>query len=123
MGAAINRFFAFDDEANSTKFIDSVRAAADRMDHHPDIATSPDPIPDNSPLRYVAISCSTHRPPGLSMKDVRLARKIDELAESFSYMAMNADAKESTLGAIRRDLVRKLRNQRDGNLSLNMDGT
>lgn len=113
-GSAINRFFAFDSEANANKFVDSVRTAADEMDHHPDIATSASRIQDTNAMRYVAISCSTHRPPGLSMRDVRLARKIDELAEPFNHTAINQDEPESFLEAMRRNLSCELQSQRGG---------
>jgi 4a-hydroxytetrahydrobiopterin dehydratase len=122
-GDTIIRFFAFDTEADAASFIDSVLKVADEMDHHPEIATIADPIHDTSPLRYVAISCSTHRPPGLSMRDVRLARKIDEIAESFNYMARSKDARRSVLGTIRRQLAEKLRNQRGGDESSTEPGT
>ena len=122
-GDTIIRFFAFDTEADATRFVDSVLKVADEMNHHPEIATIADPIHDTSPLRYVAISCSTHRPPGLSMRDVRLARKIDELAESFNYMARSKDARRSVLGTIRRQLAEKLRNQRGGDESSTNPGT
>lgn len=121
-GDTIIRFFAFDTEADAARFVESVLKAADEMDHHPEIATIADPIHDTSPLRYVAISCSTHRPPGLSMRDVRLARKIDELAESFNYMARSRDARRSVLRAIRRQLAEKLRNQRGGDKSSTKPG-
>jgi 4a-hydroxytetrahydrobiopterin dehydratase len=122
-GDTIIRFFAFDTEADAARFVDSVRKVADEMDHHPEIVTIADPIHDTSPLRYVAISCSTHRPPGLSMRDVRLARKIDELAESFNYMARSKDARRSVLRAIRRQLAEKLRNRRGGDESSTKPGT
>lgn len=111
-GAAITRFFAFDNEADATKFVDIVRSAADEMDHHPAITTGAEKE-GSTPVKYVAISCSTHRPPGLSMRDVRLARKIDELAEPFNYMTSNLHkTSRSVLIAIRRSLARELRNQR-----------
>ena len=122
-GDTIIRFFAFDTEADAARFVDSVLKVADEMNHHPEIATIADPIHDTSPLRYVAISCSTHRPPGLSMRDVRLAKKIDELAESFNYMARSRDARRSVLRAIRRRLAEKLRNQRGGDESSTNPGT
>ena len=33
---------------------------------------------------HLTISCTTHVPPGLSMKDVKLAKRIDEILESAS---------------------------------------
>lgn len=80
--SAINRFFSFQKDADAITFVAAVKAAADEMDHHPDIIQS-HPRPDT----YVVISCSTHNPPGLSMRDVRLAKKINELAEPFKHMA------------------------------------
>jgi pterin-4a-carbinolamine dehydratase len=114
-GDVIVRFFAFESEADATKFVDSVRTTADEMDHHPHIATSSAQAQETTPMTYVGISCSTHRPPGLSMRDIRLARKIDELAEPFNYMASGTDiTPRSALKAIRKNLVRELHNQRAG---------
>jgi pterin-4a-carbinolamine dehydratase len=111
-GATILRFFAFNSEADAANFIESVRRAADEMDHHPEIACLADRR-TNSTLRYVAVSCSTHRPPGLSMRDVRLAKKINELAETFDYMAKDPKTGPSAR-ATRKDLIRQLRKPKSG---------
>ena len=46
-------------------------AAADRMDHHPDID-----------IRYTKITCtlSTHDAGGITQKDLNLAAELDQLA-------------------------------------------
>ena len=121
--ATIIRCFAFRGEPDATKFTDSVRSAADEMDHHPQIHTIADRVRTNVPFRFVAISCTTHRPPGLSMKDVRLARKIDELARPFNHFAAHPDYGSSVLKGIRQTLVRGLRTQKDGSDSPTIGGT
>ena len=121
--ATIIRYFAFRSEPEATKFTDSVRAAADEMDHHPQIHTIADRVRTNVPLRFVAISCTTHRPPGLSMRDMRLARKIDELAGSFNHFATHPDHGSSALRGIRQELVQGLRTQKDGSDSPITGGT
>ena len=97
------RYLAFDTGAEATKFPEAVRAADDEMDHHPEIATltgDASVLTYASTLTYVAVLCRTHRPPGLSLKDLRLARKIDELADAFNYMAREDD-KEPVVGFLR----------------------
>jgi len=61
-----------------------VAAAADRADHHPDVA-----------LRYpgvVEVSLSTHATGGLSTHDVELARRISALAAEAGASAERAGA-------------------------------
>ncbi len=70
-GGAIRRTFTFGKFADGIRFVDRVAAAADAMDHHPDID-----------IRYTAITMtlSTHSAGGLTGKDFELAAKIDAAA-------------------------------------------
>jgi len=70
-GAAIRRTFSFGKFADGIRFVDRVAAAADAMDHHPDID-----------IRYTTITMtlSTHSAGGLTAKDFDLAVKIDAAA-------------------------------------------
>lgn len=67
-GNAIRKGFSFAKFADGIRFVDRVAAAADAMDHHPDID-----------IRYTTITMtlSTHSAGGLTGKDFELAAKID----------------------------------------------
>jgi 4a-hydroxytetrahydrobiopterin dehydratase len=67
-GDAIRRSFTFGKFAEGIRFVDRVAAAADAMDHHPDID-----------IRYTTITMtlSTHSAGGLTANDFDLAAKID----------------------------------------------
>ncbi len=70
-GGAIRKTFTFGKFADGIRFVDKVAAAADAMDHHPDID-----------IRYTTITMtlSTHSAGGLTGKDFELAAKIDAAA-------------------------------------------
>ena len=70
-GDAIRRSFTFGKFADGIRFVDRVAAAADAMDHHPDID-----------IRYTTITMtlSTHSAGGLTARDFDLAAKIDAAA-------------------------------------------
>jgi 4a-hydroxytetrahydrobiopterin dehydratase len=70
-GDAIRKTFTFSKFADGIRFVDRVAAAADAMDHHPDID-----------IRYTAITLtlSTHSAGGLTAKDFDLAAKIEAAA-------------------------------------------
>jgi len=70
-GNEIRRSFSFGKFADGIRFVDRVAAAADAMDHHPDID-----------IRYTTITMtlSTHSAGGLTAKDFDLAAKIDAAA-------------------------------------------
>ena len=69
-GKQISRVFVFDDFAQSIRFVNRVAKRAESMNHHPDIL-----------IRYnkVQLSLTTHDEGGLTMKDFRLAGKINQL--------------------------------------------
>jgi 4a-hydroxytetrahydrobiopterin dehydratase len=50
--------------------VDRVAAVAEEMDHHPDIDIR---------WRTLTFVCSTHSAGGVTMKDINLARRIDEI--------------------------------------------
>ncbi|MCZ7418863.1 4a-hydroxytetrahydrobiopterin dehydratase [Verrucosispora sp. WMMA2044] len=53
--------------------VDRVAATAEELDHHPDIDIR---------WRTVTFRCVTHSVGGVTMRDIRLARRIDEIVES-----------------------------------------
>ncbi|MFI7548169.1 4a-hydroxytetrahydrobiopterin dehydratase [Micromonospora sediminimaris] len=52
--------------------VDRVAVAAEELDHHPDIDIR---------WRTVTFRCATHSIGGVTMRDIRLARRIDEIVE------------------------------------------
>jgi pterin-4a-carbinolamine dehydratase len=80
---AILRHLAVKSEQEADDIVQAVNAAADSMNHHPHIARE-NPSPESGNAWLVTIVCTTHRPPGLSMRDVRLARRIDEIVAPYS---------------------------------------
>jgi 4a-hydroxytetrahydrobiopterin dehydratase len=70
-GNAIRRSFGFGKFADGIRFVDRVAAAADAMDHHPDID-----------IRYTTVTMTlwTHSAGGLTARDFDLAAKIDAAA-------------------------------------------
>jgi len=67
-GDALTKTYTFDKFANGISFVDRVAAAADAMDHHPDID-----------IRYtkVTMTLSTHDAGGITSSDLKLAEKIE----------------------------------------------
>jgi 4a-hydroxytetrahydrobiopterin dehydratase len=70
-GSTIRKSFSFATFADGIRFLDRVAAAADAMDHHPDID-----------IRYTTITMvlSTHSAGGVTRKDLELAEKIEREA-------------------------------------------
>ena len=66
---ALTKTYTFDKFAKGISFVDRVAAAADEMDHHPDID-----------IRYtkVTMTLSTHDAGGITQSDLKLAEKIEE---------------------------------------------
>jgi 4a-hydroxytetrahydrobiopterin dehydratase len=71
MGNAIKRRFLFEDFARAMRFVNRVAKAAERANHHPDITIN---------YNKVLLTLTTHDEGGLTMKDFKLANKINRLA-------------------------------------------
>jgi len=71
-GKVIARTFRFVDFAGAMRFINRVAKLAEAANHHPDIT-----------IRYnkVRLALTTHDEGGLTEKDFKLARKINELVK------------------------------------------
>jgi 4a-hydroxytetrahydrobiopterin dehydratase len=69
-GKEISRVFVFDDFAESMRFVNRVARRAESVNHHPDIL-----------IRYnkVRLSITTHDEGGLTVKDFRLARQVNQI--------------------------------------------
>jgi 4a-hydroxytetrahydrobiopterin dehydratase len=70
-GEAIEKSFKHDDFVGSVRFVDSIVAPAEEMNHHPDLEIS---------WNTVTVTISTHSEGGLTANDFELAAKIDSLA-------------------------------------------
>jgi 4a-hydroxytetrahydrobiopterin dehydratase len=70
-GAAIAKEFERGDFVGSVKFVDSLVAPAEAMNHHPDLEIS---------WATVKVTISTHSEGGLTAADFELAAKIEALA-------------------------------------------
>ena len=69
-GKAIERKFEFADFSEAFAFMTRVAMLAERKDHHPEWFNV---------YNKVEITLTTHDAGGLSLRDVKLARKIDKL--------------------------------------------
>lgn len=69
-GKAIMRTFQFGDFSEAWGFMSRVALIADRHDHHPEWFNV---------YNRVEITLTTHDAGGLSLRDVKMARKIDAL--------------------------------------------
>ena len=69
-GRRIQRAFSLPSFKEAMAFVNRVADAAEKIDHHPDIAISYD---------RVTMSITTHSAGGLTRRDFRLAGKIDGL--------------------------------------------
>jgi 4a-hydroxytetrahydrobiopterin dehydratase len=69
-GKQISRLYVFEGFMQGIRFIDRVARLAEEMNHHPDID-----------IRYnkIRLTLTTHDEGGLTMKDFRLASKIDRI--------------------------------------------
>jgi 4a-hydroxytetrahydrobiopterin dehydratase len=70
-GDAIEKRFERGDFVGSVRFVESIVAPAEEMNHHPDLAIS---------WATVTVTISTHSEGGLTASDFELASKIDALA-------------------------------------------
>jgi 4a-hydroxytetrahydrobiopterin dehydratase len=68
---AIRKSYHFSDFSEAWSFLSRIALAAEKMDHHPEIFNV---------YNRVEIILSTHDADGLSERDIRLARTIDEVA-------------------------------------------
>ena len=69
-GKAIERTFEFADFSQAFAFMTRVALLAERKDHHPEWFNV---------YNRVEITLTTHDAGGLSLRDVKMARKIDKL--------------------------------------------
>jgi 4a-hydroxytetrahydrobiopterin dehydratase len=66
---AISKLFRFDEFLEGIEFVNRVARIAEAADHHPDIQIN---------YTRVTCACSTHSDGGVTEKDFKLARQIEE---------------------------------------------
>jgi 4a-hydroxytetrahydrobiopterin dehydratase len=71
-GMQIQRAFDFEDFNEAMRFVNRVARLAESMNHHPDILIQ---------YNKVKLSLTTHDEGGLTVKDFRLARKINRIVK------------------------------------------
>lgn len=79
---AISRFIMLSSREQVAAFAGEILNAADELNHHPSVTVCEGP--GGGSASVILITCATHRPTGLSVKDPRLARKIDEIARDYT---------------------------------------
>lgn len=72
VGGALHREFVFTDFSEAFGFMTRAALAAEKMDHHPDWSNS---------WNKVTVDLSSHDVGGLTARDERLARRMNELAD------------------------------------------
>ena len=70
--SVISRTFVFADFAQAMRFVNRVARLAEAANHHPDITIN---------YNRVKLALTTHDEGGLTMKDFRLAGRINKLAK------------------------------------------
>jgi 4a-hydroxytetrahydrobiopterin dehydratase len=70
---ALQRGFRFKDFGEAIAFVNRVAAAAEEADHHPDITIS---------WNAVTVRWWTHTKRAITVRDVEMARRTDELARA-----------------------------------------
>lgn len=70
-GKAIERLFRFPDFKAAMEFVNRIAATAEEAGHHPDIAIS---------YNKVTLSLISHDSGGVTDRDVKMARRINEIA-------------------------------------------
>ena len=74
-GGLISRRFVFQDFAQAMGFLGQVAVVAERRNHHPEWSNV---------YNRVEVTLTTHDVEGLSMKDVELARYMDQVAAALA---------------------------------------
>ena len=80
LGDAIHRHIAVSSPDESESVVQLIMVESEKLNHHPHIARS------DSEGSCMTITCTTHSPRGLSVRDTRLAMKIDEILAGFNVM-------------------------------------
>ena len=72
-GDKITKLFTFKDFAEAVAFLDGITPVADEQNHHPDLSIH---------WNELTLTLWTHASGGLTERDFRLARAIDDMTET-----------------------------------------
>jgi pterin-4a-carbinolamine dehydratase len=76
-GDTITCIFVFETEEQALLLRKRISEVSDEMDHHASMR-----LESEGDRTRMTVTCTTHRPAGLSMRDIRLARRVTELADA-----------------------------------------
>lgn len=112
-GASITRHFAFRCQQDRDRAAQLIQAVSDELNHHPHVARGATP---EHPF-CMTITCTTHQPRGLSVRDARLATKIDKcLADLEMHGLLETTATSREQDMMKDDILK----ERHRLLALNM---
>ena len=80
-GDAIHRHIALSSPGECERVLQRIMAVADEVNHHPHIAQGKE-----GEESCMTITCTTHSPRGLSVRDTRLAKTINKVLECYDVM-------------------------------------
>jgi pterin-4a-carbinolamine dehydratase len=84
---AISAYFLSDSREDVAEMVHQALNAAEELKHHPSIS-----VCEGTGERWMLlVTCGTHRPAGLSVKDPRLARRIGGIAGAFVKVGEEMD--------------------------------
>ena len=114
-GDAIHRHLALASDQEASEIESRIMSKADEMNHHPHVIKEALINATCFGLNHMTITCTTHSPKGLSMRDVRLATAVDEIVAEYDYLVRflvddQANCVE-TLTAQKRSHLSKIRDQ------------
>lgn len=96
-GDAIHRYIHIRDLVQQQRVFDGIKEEAKTLNHDPHI--------DSSRNGHITITCTTHSPPGLSMKDVHLARAVSGILDGVVEIAESDTAEpQSVRGGLEADI-------------------
>ena len=91
LGDAIHRHISVSSPEEGEKIIQLIMAESEKLNHHPHIARS------DSEGSCMTITCTTHSPRGLSVRDTRLAKRIDDILAEVNVMVPTKPCAEEPL--------------------------
>lgn len=107
LGEAIHRHFAVGPELARTT-IDRINTIADAMNHHPHI-NKQNCTSGSEQLVHFTVTCTTHNPKGLGMRDVKLARAINSMLESYQSSELLLCMDDTTQDSILKEKQAQIR--------------
>jgi pterin-4a-carbinolamine dehydratase len=114
---AVYRKIAVATDGALSRILSQIKEAADEMDHHPIIVEigkkSTVQIGEKSDFSpsHICIVCTTHKPPGLSLRDAHLAAKINTIIEPHKIYALAPGRRDRQRRAFLHEIRRTTRQE------------